>query len=354
MRVLLVSPRFAPEIGGLETHVLLLAERLATAGVEVTVLTTSDRSLPRRESMTTSGGARFQVVRARRPRWQHPEIPPLSLPWDVMRLSQHSDIVHVHSYHRLAALVGVVFATRPLVATFHYHGTGHNRLRRFYHRLYLPVGRWMVARCRRVIAVSAAESRLLERDFSRQLSVPPTIIPNGTDPLRPAESFATTEPVVLSVCRLEPYKEVATLVEARRHATRPWRLVVVGDGPERAHLRGLDVPGVEVLGRVSDDDLARWWATADLVVSASREEAFGLTVASALSAGRRCLASDIPAHRELVELAGCGRLLAGHDAQVWAAAIEEMLSTAPPAAGTLPDWAEVAHRTQALYREVLR
>ena len=40
MRVLMVTPRFLPSTGGVETHVAEVARRLAKAGHDVTVLTT--------------------------------------------------------------------------------------------------------------------------------------------------------------------------------------------------------------------------------------------------------------------------------------------------------------------------
>ena len=59
MRVLMVTPCFLPEIGGVERHVQEVASRLTASGCEVTVLTT-DRSRQLPASETRDG---FEVRR---------------------------------------------------------------------------------------------------------------------------------------------------------------------------------------------------------------------------------------------------------------------------------------------------
>ena len=52
MRVLLVTPRYFPFMGGIETHVHEVAQRMAATGVDVTVLTTDHSGkLPAREEV---------------------------------------------------------------------------------------------------------------------------------------------------------------------------------------------------------------------------------------------------------------------------------------------------------------
>lgn len=354
MNVVIVTPRFAPDIGGVETYVMRLGEQLALAGHHIQVVTSSDRTAPGHEVRTLPSGAEIEVWRSRRWRWWHPEIPPPGFAALVHRVCRGADVVHVHSYHALVALIAAVVTSKPLVATLYYHGGGHTVWRRRLHRLYRPLGCFLVKRCQQVIAVSGSEATLLERDFSKQLAAPPMVVPNGTDTPVVAVPHTSDVPVVLSVCRLEPYKRVDVLVEARRVASQPWRLVVVGDGPSREELTDRQVPGVEFLGRIGDHELARWWSTAQMVVSASEEESFGLTVAQALNSGVHCVVSNIPAHRELVDLAGCGHVVDGDDPRRWAGTIETVLDLPRPAAAAFPDWKEVAASTVSVYRDVTR
>ena len=88
----------------------------------------------------------------------------------------------------------------------------------------------------------------------------------------------------------------------------------------------------------------------------SSREAFGLAPLEALGSGLPVVASDIPAHRELRDVYGNGRMTlvpldAGPDAL--AEALERAVSmgrgAAPP---NLPTWDRVADLTLDVYREV--
>lgn len=75
------------------------------------------------------------------------------------------------------------------------------------------------------------------------------VVPNGVNPhrIRPVAPGPTGTPVVVFVGTLKPWHGVDVLLEAAALATRPWRLRLVGDGPEGPRLReqarrlGLDV-----------------------------------------------------------------------------------------------------------------
>lgn len=109
---------------------------------------------------------------------------------------------------------------------------------------------------------------------------------------------------VLSVCRIEPRKDLGTVLDAwalldRRDGVR---LALAGkEGWNVAPVleRARAMPGVVVLGEVADDDLARLYAHAEAFVTASREEGFGLPVLEAMAHGTPVLASAIPPHLEV-------------------------------------------------------
>ena len=108
--------------------------------------------------------------------------------------------------------------------------------------------------------------------------------------------------LVVSAGRLESYKHVEKTVAAMAHLPTDFSLIVTGDGPERRRLETTIaelalLARVRLLGRVYLDELWRWYRRADVYVSMSANEAYSLTVAEALSAGARVVASDIPAHR---------------------------------------------------------
>jgi len=94
-------------------------------------------------------------------------------------------------------------------------------------------------------------------------------------------------PTYLCVSALVPYKRVELAVRAM--AGRRGRLVVVGDGPDRARLAGLAPPNVELRGRVDDDELERLYTACDGVIHPAIDD-FGIVPVEALAAGRPVVA----------------------------------------------------------------
>jgi len=94
-------------------------------------------------------------------------------------------------------------------------------------------------------------------------------------------------PTYLCVSALVPYKRVELAVRAM--AGRRGRLVVVGDGPDRARLAGLAPANVELRGRVGDEELDRLYAASDAVIHPAIDD-FGIVPVEALAAGRPVVA----------------------------------------------------------------
>ena len=109
--------------------------------------------------------------------------------------------------------------------------------------------------------------------------------PHTIDAHGPTGPVGGVEPgFLLCVSRLLPYKNVDAIVEAMR-SLPDHRLVVVGDGPERARLSLLAGPNVTVLGSVTDEQL-RWLYGSSLGLVAASYEDYGLTPLEANSFAR--------------------------------------------------------------------
>src|SRR5512147_2912812 len=121
LRVLMVTPRYFPFMGGVENHVYEVARRLARLGVDITVLTTdTSGQLPADELVDGIKIKRVRAWPAQRDYYFAPGI------YRFIRGGRW-DIVHVQSYHTLVAPLAM-FAARqariPYVLTF--HGGGHS------------------------------------------------------------------------------------------------------------------------------------------------------------------------------------------------------------------------------------
>jgi len=310
LRVGLVVPRFAPFHGGVETYTAQAAAALAAEGAEVTVVTQAprDAALPTHEMKDG-----YLVERHRLPFGAMFDVPSPSAVRAAWRPGRF-DVVWLHSYHTPLAWLAAERAKTPVVLTPHYHGGGHTRLRQALHRPYRPAGRRLMAASRRIVVDTDAEASIVLRDFPRdvpsdKISVIPVAV---ADPVRGRQPYPGEFPVVLTVARQEPYKRTDLLIRAVAELRRrdvPARLVVVGEGSGLAGYRDLAARlGAEEIvtftGRIDDEALGRWWASASLYATASSQEAFGIGLAQALVAGLPVAASDIPAHREVIRSAG--------------------------------------------------
>ena len=113
---------------------------------------------------------------------------------------------------------------------------------------------------------------------------------------------------ILFLGRFESRKGAMYLLKAYRQVRKrgiKCRLLLVGTGPQEKEIRRYiatrRLGGVELLGRISDDDKARYFATADVFVSpATGSESFGIVLLEAMAAGKPIVCSDIHGYKGVV------------------------------------------------------
>lgn len=360
MRVLQVTQRYYPYMGGIETHVHEVARRMAARGVDVTVLSTDvGRSLPPRETVE---GVRILRVPA------HPRRGDLYLAPGVFReiMPGQWDVMHVQGYHTFVPPVAMLAALRarvPYVLTF--HSGGHSSsLRHAGRSAQTRALRPLLARAARLIGVSRFEADL----FRRRLRFPAErfeVVPNGAQlPVVGERPPQSPTPVVLSVGRLEEYKGHHRLIEAWPHVLRERpdaHLRILGRGTFEARLRrtvaerGLGdavtitfVPPAERAGMA--DELLR----ASLVVLFSEYEAHPVAVMEAAALDCSILVADTSGLSEIAQqgLAQAIPIDSGPE-RIAEAVVRQLREPFRPGAFTLPTWEGCTDRLLEVYRGVL-
>ena len=214
-------------------------------------------------------------------------------------------------------------------------------------RLAYKVLRPVFSRADRVLTLTAGARRDLIQDFHVPAERIAVMRANAVlDPATEARlADAARQPgprepgLVVSVGRLSPEKDQLVLVEAmaRLDASRPTRLVLIGDGPLRPEIEqrittlGL-ADRVTLAGHQSDP--FAWLLQAELAVCSSRFEGFGNALVEAMACGTPVVSTDCPwGPREILEDGRWGALVPVGDAAALAVAIDRQLSTEPDRAG---------------------
>jgi glycosyltransferase involved in cell wall biosynthesis len=143
-------------------------------------------------------------------------------------------------------------------------------------------------------------------------------------------------PVVLSVGRLVVQKDFATLLRAVEllNRRREVRLIILGDGEERAELEQL-VSELGISDKVSLPGFSNiplsYMEAASVFVLSSFQEGFGNAIVEAMACGTPIVSTDSPGPREILEGGRLGPLVQVGNAEALAAAVEQQLDGPTPA-----------------------
>jgi len=330
VKIGLVTPYVYPVPGGVNQHVRYLYENLRLRGHDVRILTSS-HGLQRASqgdvirigkgfSMPTNGSMGTITIS---PRY-------VSQVSDVLE-RERFDLLHFHEpFVPFLSLIVLRQSTSVNVATFHAFG-GFSPAYEFGSRV---MGSY-AGRLHGRIAVSAAARHFIDRFFPGDYRV----IPNGVD----TERFRRAVPIarwqdgtknLLFVGRHEPRKGLLDLLKAYRILRKTGckcRLLVVGTGPQereaRRYVMTRKLGGVEFLGRVSDDEKAQLFKTADVYVSpATGGESFGIVLLEAMAAGTPIVCSDIHGYKGVVRRGREGILVPPRKPKAIAGGIAQLLA----------------------------
>ncbi|WP_430780153.1 glycosyltransferase family 4 protein [Actinoplanes sp. G11-F43] len=361
MRIGIVSPYSFDVPGGVQNHIMDLAEALIGLGHTVSVLAPADddaelpayvvpagRAVPLPYNGSVARISFGPVSTARVRRW--------------LRRGEF-DVLHVHEpFTPSLTFLAVLSARGPVVATFH---TAMTRSRA------LSAAQNFLQPAMEKITARIAVSELARKVQVEHLGGGAVEIPNGVA----VAKFASAAPLpgwpgeggslgflgrFTEPRKGFPLLRTAFVDLARR---RPGlRLLVAGPGdrdelfkefPADLHDR------IEFLGLVSEPDKARMLRSVDVYVAPNTGgESFGMILTEAMAAGAAIAASDLDAFRRVLDGGRAGALFPNGDATALAGLLGDLLddparradlaSCARLAVGAF-DWPSVANRVLEVY-----
>jgi glycogen(starch) synthase len=288
LKVGLVTDCYLPQVGGIEMQVHDLALHLRAAGHDVLVITPTD------------GPDEIDGIPVHRL-----DVPllPFNVPFtpETFRLvaelleRERVDVAHFHAGIVSPLAYGAAYRSQkvgiPTVVTVHclwsYASPAFAALDRAFHW-----GEWRAV----LSAVSGVAAAPLRRIVGPGRDV--IVLPNGIDHAaweidRPERTDPTVQ--IVSVMRLAPRKRPLQLLKAIRRLRRevpgvPFRLVVVGDGPERGSLERYVAANalddvVQLVGRRTRDEIRELFGRSDVFVAPANLESFGIAALEARCAG---------------------------------------------------------------------
>jgi len=259
----------------------------------------------------------------------------------------------------------------PVVASFHTH---YGSYLRYYGAGWLEPAmwaflRWFYARCDLTCVPSlsmleelraqgfAGDLRLWARGVDAE-----AFNPRHRDPAwRRTLGIGDGEVVVAFVSRLVKEKGLGAFAAATEELTRrgiSHRLLIVGEGPERARLAAR-LPGAIFTGHLEGAQLARAYASADVFLFPSETETFGNVTLEAMASGLPAVCADATGSSFIVEDGVCGYLapaegLARPLAElVTDPALRERMGAAARARAEGFSWKEALRLLEGCYREAL-
>ncbi|MBE9115516.1 glycosyltransferase family 1 protein [Lusitaniella coriacea LEGE 07157] len=253
--------------------------------------------------------------------------------WVGMEIRKRQLVKLIHTYHSLGAVKYKAETTIPLIA-----------------KTRLKIEKNCLETVDRVVATSPQEQDHMRSFVSQKGNI--DVIPCGTDIERfgnidraIARETLNLQPnakIVLYAGRFDPRKGIETLVravgrsEVRTHENI--QLIIAGgsrpgqpDGEERARIESI-VEELELTdcttftGRLDHDQLAQYYAAADVCVVPSHYEPFGLVAIEAMASGTPVVASEVGGLKYTVVPEETGLLAPPKDEVAFAASINRIIS----------------------------
>lgn len=293
MRIMLVSDAWKPQVNGVVRTLSTVVDTLERRGHTVKTVTPDQ----------------FRTL----PCPSYPEIRLAVNPFGGVRRAFDSfapEAVHIATEGPLGFTARRYCCRRAIPFTTSFHTKFpeylHSRIRLPIAWGYAWIRRFHAKAARVMVATATIEQELHDRGFTNLARWTRGV---DTELFRPRPATDIPEalrglsrPLQIYVGRVAIEKNIEAFLESASEGTK----VVVGDGPQRESLMR-DYPGAVFAGAKYDEELARYYAAADVFVFPSRTDTFGLVLLEALACGTPVAAYPVPGPLDVVgdSPAGC-------------------------------------------------
>ena len=341
MKILVINHEFPPIGGGGSTGCRYIAEHLAASGAQVTVLTSAFKDLPKEDK---AGSVTIKRICSARKESHTGRVfefilflinGALFLRKEIKE--DRPDMVYAFFTVPSGALalflkkaynIPYLVFLRGIDVPYFYAG----RLS-LLNRLLAPLIKSVCSNSEMVIANSYSLQKLAYKSITgKTIRVIPNVV--DTDFFAPSARRGNADTVkALFIGRLNEQKGLFYLLEAASKILNAglagFTLEIAGDGPEKTRLERrigeLNISkNVLLTGWSGKDGLLEKYREADFFVTSSLDEGMPNVILEAMACGLPVIASDIPAHRELIADGINGLLVSPKDPAGLADAINKM------------------------------
>jgi glycosyltransferase involved in cell wall biosynthesis len=303
VRVCMVTPHMPPEQAANALLPSVLARELLRSGDQTTFLTH-----PAVGALRTHDGAITYVPKRGRGFMARTAVGAAAaaarMGLAATRALRGADFAHLHSNGLLVEVAGWVAARRALPYVITLYGTDVWHFDPACHGRFAAVVRKAAARVFYSRALGDRAVELGLADTVAQVVYAPVDhafqVRSDDERMAARKALGVDGPLLLTVKRLHPVAGYEDLLRAFAQVVQRMpqvRLCIAGDGELRPELerqaRELGISAhVRFLGLVDNQDLPKYYASADLFVLPSRLESWGTVMLEALACGTRVVATD--------------------------------------------------------------
>ena len=342
-KILLVGWGYPPDIdGGLDIHVTRLFEELRELGIDVDLALPAVKAPDRERIIGLETGDGDMVQQSRR------------MSQEIAEIAEVYDIIHTHDWFGAeSGFKAQKYGEVDWISTFHSLSSGRNRnpserLQR--------LEKVAAEESDKLIAVSGRLADEVEQEFG----IRPEVIHNGfsvpeSSGFDVKEELGIEDDMIFFVGRHSEQKGIEHLLYGFKKLLRErdTELVIGGEGYMTDSLKEfaemLEVEGkVHFTGYIPDKQLGDYYRAADVFVSPSINEPFGLTITEALETGTPVVATG----SGVEEIVGDSIISVDRNSDSLKQGMVEALDQGKEIDFTSRSWSEMAEDTIEIYEKL--